>query len=343
MAAPARARYGLRRPMPSDPGAPPDDRSLFPSFDGPAGFDRIRADLEAFRPAVLAVCQRHGLATSGLSAFAHGTNVVVSNDAGQIIKLFPPFLRHQFEAERLSLARFHGEVPATTPELLQEAELDGWPYLVMSRLPGRPLEEVWPALGDAERVEALARIGEIMRAAHALPTEGLESIDLGWDAFVERQIAGCEGRHRRMGLPGHLVSQLPSYLESARPLLPRSVVPVLLTGEYTPENLLATRTGERWSVTGIIDFADACLGPREYDLLGPCLFLAAGSADLQRAFLCSYGYPTTDLTPALSRKLMALSLLHRYSNLRFQLRMDGWESQVSSLTELEQRIWPFSA
>ncbi|WP_437956004.1 phosphotransferase [Sorangium sp. So ce119] len=329
--------------MPSESSAPPDDRSLFPSFDGPAGFDRIRAALEAFRPAILAVCQRHGLATGGLSAFAHGTNVVVSNDAGQIIKLFPPFLRHQFEAERLSLARFHGKVPATTPELLHEAELDGWPYLVMSRLPGRPLEEVWPALSGAERVEALARIGEIMRAAHALPTDGLESIDLGWDTFVERQIAGCESRHRRMGLPGHLVSQIPSYLESARGLLPGAVVPVLLTGEYTPENLLVTRTGERWSVTGMLDFADACLGPREYDQLGPCLFLAAGNADLQRAFLCSYGYPLTDLTPSLSHKLMALSLLHRYSNLRFQLRMAGWESEVSSLAELEQRVWPFSA
>jgi hygromycin-B 7''-O-kinase len=38
---------------------------------------------------------------------------------------------------------------------------------------------------------------------------------------------------------------------------------------------------------------------------------------------------------------MALALLHRYSNLRFQLRLEGWESRVSSLPELEQTIWPF--
>ncbi|MGK4000283.1 aminoglycoside phosphotransferase family protein [Sorangium sp. So ce1024] len=329
--------------MPSDPGAPADARSLFPPVDGPGELDRIRADLPAFRPAVLEVCRRHGLSTGGLAAFAHGTNVVVSNDAEQIIKLFPPFLRHQFEAERLSLARFHGNVPVATPELLHEAELDGWPYLVMARLPGRPLEEAWPAMSGPERIDALARIGEIMRAAHALPVEGLESIDLGWDTFLERQIGGCEARHRRMGLSGHLVAQIPSYLDSARPLLPRSVVPVLLTGEYTPENLLVTRTGERWSITGMIDFADACLGPREVDLLGPSLFLAAGSAELQRAFLCSYGYRITELTPALRRTLMALALLHRYSNLRLQLRMDGWESQVSSLEELEQTIWPLSS
>ncbi|WP_437852341.1 phosphotransferase family protein [Sorangium sp. So ce363] len=327
--------------MPPDPCAPPGDRSLFPSFDGPGGFDRIRADLPAFLPAIRAVCERHGLSSGGLSAFAHGTNVVVSNDAGQIIKLFPPFLRHQFEAERLSLARFHGNVPVATPELLWQAELEGWPYLVISRLPGRTLEEAWPAMSGAERAEALARIGEIMRAAHALPTSGLESIDLGWAAFLERQIAECESRHRRMGLPERLVSQIPAYLESARALLPTSVVPVLLTGEYTPENLLVTRAGGRWTVTGVIDFADACLGAPEYDLLGPCLFLSAGSADLQRAFLGAYGYPPADLGPALSRKLMALALLHRYSNLRFQLRLEGWESQVSSLPELEQTIWPF--
>ncbi|WP_437965691.1 aminoglycoside 3'-phosphotransferase/choline kinase family protein [Sorangium sp. So ce260] len=329
--------------MPSDPSPPPGDQALFPPFEGPGGFDRIRADLGAFLPAIRAVCERHGLTTSGLTAFERGTNVVVSNDAGQIIKLFPPFLRHQFEAERLALARLHGKVPVATPEILREAELDGWPYLVMSRLPGSTLEEAWPAMGGAERVEALARAGEIMRAAHALPTGGLESIDLGWDAFVERQIAGCEGRHRRMGLPERLVSQLPAYLSSARALLPASVVPVLLTGEYTPENLLVTRTGGAWRLTGMIDFADACLGPPEYDLLGPCLFLAAGDADLLRAFLGAYGYRLIDLSPTLSRKLMALALLHRYSNLRYQVRIEGWESQVSSLDELEQRIWPFSA
>ncbi|HTN88247.1 MAG TPA: aminoglycoside 3'-phosphotransferase/choline kinase family protein [Sorangium sp.] len=326
--------------MPPDPSAPAGDQPLFPPFDGPRAFDQIRADLHAFRPAILAVCARHGLSTGGLSAFANGTNVVVANDAEQIIKLFPPFLRHQFEAERLSLARFHTNIPAATPELLWQADLDGWPYLVMSRLPGRTLEEAWPAMDGAERVAALARIGEIMRAAHALPTGGLEGIDLGWDAFVERQIAGCEARHRRMGLPEHLVSQIPSYLESARPLLPRSVVPVLLTGEYTPENLLVTQTDEGWRVTGMIDFADACLGPREYDLLGPCLFLAAGSAERQRALLGSYGYDLTAPGPELRRRLMALALLHRYSNLKFQLRLDGWDSQVSSLSELEQRIWP---
>lgn len=329
--------------MPPDPSVPPGDRALFPPFDGPGGFDRIRADLDAFLPAILAVCQRHGLTTGGLSAFERGTNVVVSNEAGQIIKLFPPFLRQKFEAERLVLARLHGKVPAATPEILWEAELEGWPYLVMSRLPGHTLEEVWPSLSGAERVEALARIGEIMRAAHALPTGGLEGIDLGWDAFVERQIAGCQDRQRRMGLPERLVSQIPAYLASARTLLPRSVVPVLLTGEYTPENLLVTRTGGTWSVTGMIDFADACLGPPEYDLLGPCLFLAAGSEELQRAFLVACGYRITALTPELRRKLMALALLHRYSNLGYQLRIEGWESQVSSLSELEQRIWPFSA
>ncbi|WP_437710413.1 aminoglycoside 3'-phosphotransferase/choline kinase family protein [Sorangium sp. So ce448] len=326
--------------MPPDHSAP-GARSLFPSFDGPGGFDRIRADLPAFLPAIHAVCERHGLSSGGLSAFARGTNVVVSNDADQIIKLFPPFLRHQFEAERLSLGRFHGNVPVATPELLWQAELEGWPYLVISRLPGRTLEEAWPAMSGAERAEALARVGEIMRAAHALPTSGLESIDLGWDAFLERQIAGCEGRHRRMGLPERLVSQIPAYLESARALLPTSVVPVLLTGEYTPENLLVTRAGGRWTVTGMIDFADACLGAPEYDLLGPCLFLSAGNADLQRAFLGACGYAPADLGPALTRKLMALALLHRYSNLRFQLRLEGWESQVSSLPELEQTIWPF--
>jgi hygromycin-B 7''-O-kinase len=48
---------------------------------------------------------------------------------------------------------------------------------------------------------------------------------------------------------------------------------VILTGEYTPFNLLHQGGG----LSALFDFGDGLVGPREYDWLGPMCFLAAGT------------------------------------------------------------------
>ena len=36
--------------------------------------------------------------------------------------------------------------------------------------------------------------------------------------------------------------------------------PVILTGEYIPENFLLSRDGSKWGLTGLIDFGDVMTG-----------------------------------------------------------------------------------
>jgi hygromycin-B 7''-O-kinase len=117
--------------------------------------------------------------------------------------------------------------------------------------------------------------------------------------------------------------------------------PVLLTGEYTPMNFLVKQTQGVWHIDGLIDFGDSMLGLPEYDLLGPGAFLIQGDKSLLREFLTSYGYAANALTPALSHQLMALMLLHKYSNLNIQVRIKDWKSKGQNLKDLESLVWGF--
>jgi hygromycin-B 7''-O-kinase len=109
----------------------------------------------------------------------------------------------------------------------------------------------------------------------------------------------------------------------------------LLTGEYTPFNLLVERRGDSWELSGMIDFGDAMVGYREYDLLGPSVFLGEGDPGLIGALLQGYGVADP---AALVRRLMVLQVLHRFSH-PSQLRVPGWE-RARSIEELERLIWP---
>jgi hygromycin-B 7''-O-kinase len=75
-------------------------------------------------------------------------------------------------------------------------------------------------------------------------------------------------------------------------------------------------------------------------LLGPSTFMTAGRPRRVRSLLQGFGYTEADLTPALTRRLMALSLLHRASDLNRQICIEDWQQKAGNLFELEQLLWP---
>ena len=78
----------------------------------------------------------------------------------------------------------------------------------------------------------------------------------------------------------------------------------------------------------------------EYDLLGPSTFAAAGMPGRVRSLLRGYGYSEAGADAALPRRLMTLLLLHRFSNLAAQIRIEGWQQKAADLYELERLLWP---
>jgi hypothetical protein len=40
---------------------------------------------------------------------------------------------------------------------------------------------------------------------------------------------------------------------------------------------------------------------------------------------------------------MALLLLHRFSNLKVQIHIEGWQQKTADLHELERLLWPICA
>jgi hygromycin-B 7''-O-kinase len=128
-------------------------------------------------------------------------------------------------------------------------------------------------------------------------------------------------------------------LKEAEKIIPSDFKAVILTGEYTPFNLMTDRRTDH-ALTGMIDFGDTMIGYHEYDLLGPSVFLCEGNPVLVQSLLHGYGYLKNDINPSLRRRLMTLQILHRYSNFNSQLRIPDWQHKVHSILQLEQLIWP---
>jgi hygromycin-B 7''-O-kinase len=293
----------------------------------PAGLDVLQAEPARWLPTVAALA----------AAFTHQpvqaadtSTVLVGLADDVVVKLYAPFLRDHFVYERAALAHLQGRLSVPTPRLLGDGELQGWPWLAMTRLPGRTLDTCWSALPEPTRLALVHRIGQVAAELHALPVAPLQAVAPEWPVFLAGQRSRCALRQQRTGLPPQLLARLATFLEGPVPAGPD----VMLTGEFTPFNLLVD-THDGSQLLGMIDFGDGLVGPREYDWLGPMCFYAAGQPARLDAFFAGYGLPA----PRERREeLLRLLLLHRYSCLPMQIKVPGWE-RSASFAALAELAW----
>jgi hygromycin-B 7''-O-kinase len=303
-------------------------------------FAQWRADLSNWAPFAKEIARYHSLPCTDLHAFSAGSNLVVALDDALVLKIFPPMLRHQFIAERACLMQLRGRLLVPIPEIVREGEWDQWPYLIITRMKGVMGSEIWPQLPEDDKERVLGQIGELIAEVQQVPVGDLSSLEPRWESFIPKQIEGCRARHERLGLPQNFLDELDEFLDAAAKLIPMSQPPVILTGEYTPENLLLRQDSKGWQLSALIDFGDVMTGWGEYDLLGPSSFMIGGRPGRLRSFFRGFGYAEADLTPALTRRLIALLLLHRYSDPVRQIGIENWQQKAANLGELERLIWP---
>jgi hygromycin-B 7''-O-kinase len=282
-------------------------------------FAAIRQDEAVLRPGVDRLCLRLGVDTSALVRCTAGSRPVY--EAGELIlKLFPPVTTwpgYQVEAE--VLAAVEGQLPTPTPRVRAAGEFSGWGYVLMSRLPGDPLDTIWEQVSAADRDRLAQQLGETLAALHQLPPPVITDWwPADWPAFVAQRRAQAAGEQRALGLPALWADQIPAFLGAvALPAGP----PVLLHTEVMREHLLATESPDRtWRLSGLIDFEPAMRGEHEYEFAAVGVFTAEGDGRFLSRTLAAYGYHPDELGPALRRRLLAWGILHRYSNLTWWMR-----------------------
>jgi len=311
-----------------------------PSLSNFETFQAWRADASQCLPVALDIARSHGLPHADPQIFSTGTNLVVGLDHRLILKIFPPLLRSQFVSERSALAQLRGHLSVPIPEIVLEGERDGWPYLVITRLSGILGTQAWPVLPEDQKERLLAEIGETIAEVQRVPVGDLSRIEPRWDRFIARQIEGCHARHARLGLPPKFLDGLDDILREATTLVPLDASPVILTGEYIPENFLLSSEGGNWRLSGLIDFGDVMTGWGEYDLLGPSAFMTAGMPRRVRSLFAGFGYSKADIDFTMKRRLMALMLLHRASDPVSHICIEGWQQKAADLFELQELLWP---
>jgi hygromycin-B 7''-O-kinase len=312
------------------------------SFNLPATYQDFAAkwkDTEFWKPTAIGLLSHLGLPATALERPSRGSNIVFKT-GDLFLKMFPPFQLDQYQSEIIGLNALSKNLPVEIPSLLQHGEMgDGWNYAIISALNGVVVEEVWPEFSYEEKMRFMAALGGLVREVQHLDVPTFQHRDASWPEFIDRQHAQVVARQSRVGMPQHLLSDVGDYVAKHVAYVREPSSYVLLTGEYTPENLMAAKTADGWKLSGMFDFGDLMTGHPEYDLLGPTMFYSPGDPHLQQAFFNAFYNTECEISDEARHRLMTLALLHLFSDFMEQLVMEKWQ-EAKSLEGLAIKIWP---
>jgi aminoglycoside phosphotransferase (APT) family kinase protein len=198
-------------------------------------------------------------------------NAVYHIGGQRVLKLSGPTAERQFFIERTVLATLaaHSAIPA--PRIVAAAERSSLPpYLILSEVPGETAEELWDGLSRPTQLALARELGALTAAIHRLPQDELAAVErrfagkeLHIEQYQARWIAAFE---QETALSSQQQREIAHFLRDEAPQ--HLAAPVRLTHyDLAHNHIYLAKENGAWRVTAIIDWAEAVLGPPEWDIV----------------------------------------------------------------------------
>lgn len=311
--------------------------NLFPKIETEYNLEPARRGLTHFEKGIRIILEENGLQAASVSVLngEGGSLPVFLINEILVLKLFPHVLRTNYEAEVDALSILAGKTNCELPQLRYHGSLDGWHYVIMTRVRGVQMSTIWKTIDEQQKETLCERLGVVVADLHKV--EVPTARDTGaWNTFIDQQVKGCVEQQKRHGLREELLAQIPEFIQPVMDLI-KAAPTVFLHTELMLEHVFVDP--DKLTIEGLIDFEPSMGGMAEYDFGAVVIFIAQGQPALLRAFLRGYGYEWNSLGVSTARLMMTLTLLHRYSRFTWYLdRLEGEPGkEIVDLVELEKK------
>ncbi|MEM7125548.1 MAG: aminoglycoside 3'-phosphotransferase/choline kinase family protein [Chloroflexota bacterium] len=274
-------------------------------------------------------------------------NAVYCLDNERYLKIFGPTSERQFHFERAALQKLaeQNEIPA--PRIITANERTGSrPYLIMTGVPGSTAENVWDDLPRSNQLAIARELGTITAAIHRLPYDDFAAVE---------QAFGGRSEHIRAYQPRltELVKRTESLSTQYRDDMIRFLqieaqehleeLTHLTHSELAHNHIYLAkedRGAKSWTVSGFIDWADAMLGPPEWDVT--FLWFWTFSRDQEAMRECLQTLYTDGRPPERFARRCLAAILHTHSGpgLWMEFIDQGGGRSISIERELTDYLFP---
>ncbi len=297
-----------------------------------------RATLAAWSPVLKHLQKEFQLPDGAWERIPTGSNALFGLGDEVVVKLVPPNWRRQGDKEILVAPLLENKLSLHTPRLIGSGEIDNWIFVILSRLEGTLLADVWPSLDLEQKRSIMTQTGKVLREFHTVTFDENIAIKVDWSSYVQALVSGCMARHQRNMMPTALLTEVIPYIEAAGDFAQPTELRFIHMDVH-PWNLMAKQEEGRWKLDGLLDFGDAIVGNNDrFELLTPMIFMAQGNPLLLNSLMESYGAVDDISASALQRQLAACMLIRPDSDVMFCMQQvpvtgprDTWAQVAAQL------------
>jgi len=243
---------------------------------------------------------------------AYRSSAVFRIGSQRCLKLYGPTSERQFYVESSvlrTLLDHTGAIPA--PRFIAaRARSHLPPYLIMTEIAGATVEDSWETLTRAEQLAIAGEIGTITAAIHRLPQEDLAEVEQQFGGRREyaqlmqaERIAQIEASKRlstrqREAVLHYLVGEAQHFLDEP---------PKVTHSDFSHAHIYLVRETDTVKVAGLIDWAEAMLGPPEWDIAFHWFWTFSQDREAMRACLKTF-FPDGQLPDRFARRCLSTHL-----------------------------------
>lgn len=225
------------------------------------------------------------------------------------IKFYTPTRDYSLIREIYGLAKVQNKLNVSTPDLLERAQLERWPYLIFRRVPGIPLPKVWSVLDTPQKQRILEQLGQTIGLLHQIPIADAPQ------ALCLQPAEWAAGKNHLAEMLSYFSADpdaqqdLLAAIESGLMRLALAYHPVLLHFNLSANHLLLTQHHHAWYLSGVLDFDGMMVGHHEADFIMPIIGLQHEWPFLLQSLFRGYGCTATEQDEAWAWRLLTLVLL----------------------------------
>ncbi len=326
-----------------------DSRTNYlPTVDNWAEWGAAFTDTSLWEPVVRRICRATGVTTAeNISAGYPGSSAVFIVDEAVVVKIFAPFLTHDYHQEVETYQLIDTRLDPYLPELLAHGvypdKID-WNFLIMEFMHGRPIREVRVEIPPEEKAAIAQELGWYIRRLHNTPLDSASYIKTStadWFAFLKERRKRClEELRDQTDIPLSVLREIFYLLASDALRPPKDFRPSLLNGDFTEDHLLLEKRLGQWRISGLIDWADSLVGAVEYEWVALWFGLCGQDVLMFRDIMKAYD-PDLQLNREFRDRMMAFTFIHRFGpEVIGELLKQSGAPTITSLIDLQSWLWP---
>lgn len=253
------------------------------------------------------------------------------------LKLTPPFWTDAVETEKKLLKHFANRLSLQIPQILHEGDLFGWKFVLLSHVEGTSFANIHREFGDLDRdrmIEDLARlVQEVIRVA---PIELNRSFG-DWRKFAGTRLRDLSF-HKEKSVSDYWVDQISSLLNEVGPAILALDDYRIIHADLNHEHILFQKS-TCWCMSGLIDFADGMLAPKEIELILPFLVFFRADKARQKRLLSEIGFGTKSYAVPFSHLMMGLTLCNRFLHFEEWFSREIKREGLKDIREIAEKVF----